>query len=237
MTSYLLLNRFRELFEGNVYLHRNSSLGDSVAQHVPEDLVRLGRSQKLVDRAAAGTRVLNTQNTRRGIVARRGDGSFGEIIPGTEPIFDPGFKVARGHVATIEIGVEVKILAKAMIKQIDRVKSDLLKQVEHFQRGGDRPITVAVVGINYADEYCSFEGDRAWPTDGKKYKHPIQEAAEAEHRIRRDIAPHYDELLILRFKATNAGAYPFEWVNTRDTELDYAAILTRVSRQYEQRFG
>lgn len=34
--------------------------------------------------------------------------------------------------ATIEIGVEVKILAKAMIKQIDRVTGDLTKQVGQY---------------------------------------------------------------------------------------------------------
>ena len=50
-------------------------------------------------------------------------------------IEDPGFAVARGPVATVEIGVEVKILAKAMIKQIDRVIGDLVKQVTHFRRG------------------------------------------------------------------------------------------------------
>jgi len=41
----------------------------------------------------------------------------------------PGIAVAFGKVATIEIGTEVKILAKAMRKQLDRVCSDLEKQI------------------------------------------------------------------------------------------------------------
>src|SRR5213078_1024979 len=31
--------------------------------------------------------------------------------------------------------------------------------------------------------YTSYEGEREWPTDGRKHKHPIQEAAEAEWRL------------------------------------------------------
>jgi hypothetical protein len=55
------------------------------------------------------------QNKRKGIEARRGDGTFGELILGERAVVDPGYKVARGPVANVEIGVEVKILAKAMI--------------------------------------------------------------------------------------------------------------------------
>lgn len=62
---------------------------------------------------------------RSGIHARRGDGSFGEIIPGSPPVRDPIFEVPRGKIATIEIGAEVKIFAKAMIKQIGRAQSDM----------------------------------------------------------------------------------------------------------------
>jgi hypothetical protein len=235
--TQLLLQRFRELFEGKKYIHRNPTLGDSVAKCLPEDLFALARSQTLVERIAGGSRVLNTQNLRRGVASRRGDGTFGELIPGAQVVRDDGFKVARGPVATIEIGTEVKILAKAMIKQIDRVMGDLIKQVEHFRRGNDRPICVAIIGINHADHCYSYERDRVWATDGKKHKHPIQEAADAERRIMAQVKPHYDELLILRYRATNVAPHPFEWVSQKDTELDYAAILTRISRQYDQRFG
>ena len=57
-----------------------------------------------------------------------------------DAIADEGFSVARGPVATIEIGVETKILAKAMIKQIDRVIGDLIRQTEEFKRRGGRAI-------------------------------------------------------------------------------------------------
>jgi hypothetical protein len=42
--------------------------------------------------------------------------------------------------------------------------------------------------------------------------------------------------LILRYRATNAAPYPFEWVNREATELDYGAALTRISREYDKRF-
>jgi len=68
---------------------------------------------------------------------------------------------------SIEVGVEVKVLAKAMIKQIDRVISDLGKQVEHFTQKSGQPICVAVVGINFSETYTSYEGLRTWPTDAR----------------------------------------------------------------------
>jgi hypothetical protein len=98
------------------------------------------------------------------------------------------------QIATIEIGVEVKILQKAMIKQIDRVTTTLIDQALHFRSRGGQPICVAVVGINQADYTVSFEGEMTWRTDGKKHKHPIQEAAEAERRLVARAAPHFDEL-------------------------------------------
>jgi hypothetical protein len=234
--SYLLLDRFRSLFDGEKYRHRDSSLGDSVAQYLPEDLHALSRSPKLHDRIARGERVLNTQNRRRGVVARRGDGTFGELIPGTTPMRLSAFGVSRGPIATVEIGTEVKILFKAMIKQIDRVMGNMLDQVVHFHEGGGKPICVGIVGLNHAPECTSYEGDRPFPTDGRTYTHPIQEAADAEARILSRVKPKYDELLFLRFRASNVAPYPFEWVDERATELDYAAILTRVTRRYDDRF-
>jgi hypothetical protein len=148
----------------------------------------------------------------------------------------PEFAVARGPVATVEIGTEVKILAKAMIKQIDRVMTDLQNQRREFQKAGGNPIAVGIVGINRAIRYVSFEGDRDYPTDGKKNKHPIQEAAEAEKRLLARVASDFDEFLILRFKATNEPPYAFEWLDVGQTEMDYGAILTRVLRKYEVRF-
>lgn len=80
-----------------------------------------------------------------GINARRADGTFGERNPSVAVMDEPGYVVARSHLATIEVGVEVKILMKAMIKQIDRVIGDMKKQVEEFRHGGGNPISVGGV--------------------------------------------------------------------------------------------
>jgi len=236
--EYRLLTEFRRLFEGQIYKHRASNQGDFVAMHLYEDLVTVKRSPKLIEAVVKRKeRVLNVQNRRRGVAARRGDGTFGEIIPGEAPIFDPGYLVSRGPIATVEIGVEVKVLAKAMIKQIDRVINDLRNQVVQFKRGGGNPICVAVVGINQADRTVGYEGDRPFPTTGKAgFPHPCQEAPEAERRLRSEVASDFDEFLVLRFKATNTPPYPFEWANYDDTRLDYAAALSRISARYQQRF-
>jgi hypothetical protein len=123
-----------------------------------------------------------------------------------------------------------------MIKQIDRVISDLTRQMEHFQRAGGNPISVGIVGVNYADRYVSHEKDKVWPTDGRKYKHPIQEAADAESRLTSRAAPAFDEFLVLRFRARNEPPYAFEWIDEQQTEADYGAVLTRILRKYEARF-
>lgn len=234
--SYRLLDQFEATFKGVRYRHRDSSLGDKIAIELFEDLVALGRSQRFQDRIADGRTAANARNTRRGIVARRGDGTFGELIPRTEAAVVRGFSVPRGQIATVEIGVEVKILAKAMIKQIDRVVSVLLKQVDHFGRGGGNPICVGIVGINYAAHCTGYEGERRFPTDGKGHKHPIQEAADAESRLIAQVKPSYDEFVILRYRATNEPPHPFEWVDSAETELDYGAVLARISSEYDRRF-
>lgn len=238
MIEYKLLKEFRGLFEGIKYEHRRSNLGDFVAMHLYEDLVAINKSHHYVINVTRMSSVLNAQNKRKGVDARRGDGTFGELIPGEEPLVDPGYKVARGPVATVEIGVEVKILAKAMIKQIDRVCGDLKHQVVHFRQkaGSSRPICVGVVGINYAEVTTSYEGDRSYRTDGRAFKHPIQEAEHARLRLLSKVHSEYDEFLILKYRATNEPPYPFGWVNERDTIQDYAAALLRISNEYQLRF-
>ena len=234
--KYALLRTFRSLFEGQRYRHRDASLGDLVASQLYEDLVALNKSQKLIHRVKHHERVVNLRNVLIGKPSRRGDGTFGELVPAAVAVTEQGLLVARGPVATIEIGAETKILAKAMIKQIDRVIGDLVKQVTHFRSGGGNPICVGIVGINFADQYVSFEGRKRWPTDGKRYKHPIQEAAEAEQRLLAKACSAFDEFQILRFKATNTKPFPFDWVDLAKTELEYSALLTRVSREYDTRF-
>ena len=133
--------------------------------------------------------------------------------------------------------MEVKILAKAMIKQIDRVVNDLRNQVVQFRRGGGNPICLAVIGVNCAARTIGYEGDRPFPTTGKAgFLHPFQEAPEAIRRLRAHAAPDFDEFLTFSFKATNEEPFPFEWLNYRETQLDYAAALARISAEYQRRF-
>lgn len=237
--TYKLLKQFEGTFVPGPYRHRNSVQGDLIAIQLYEDLLDVHRSKAFVARVEEGLSVLNAQNTRRGVKARRGDGSFGEIVPNQPPASEPPFSVMRGPIATIEIGIEVKILAKAMIKQIDRVINDLVTQVEHFKSKGGNPITVGIVGINHAPYVISFEGEREWRTDGKGHKHPIQEAAEAERRLLSLAAPAFDEFLILKFAATNDAnpACSFTWVDGKNTELDYGAALARIGARYQRLHG
>ncbi len=235
--DYTLLSEFRSLFEGRPYYHRNSSQGDRAVRYLYEDLRRLNKSALLSRRVDAKTRVLNTANKTVGIQSRRGDGAFGELVPVAVALTADGFVVARGPLSAIEIGAETKILAKAMIKQIDRVISDLRRQVEEFQKNAN-PICIAVVGVNHSARYTSFEGERSFSTDGSaRAKHPSQEAAEAIRRLQEFARPAFDEFLILKFAASNVEPFPFIWIDENDTLLQYSALLTRVSRLYDQRFG
>ena len=247
--SYRLLDEFRGLFEGKRYQHRDSSRGDWVSYHLYEDLHAIGKSGLLVTRIESREHVLCVANIRQGIAARRGDGTFGEIVPGVAPLVVPGFVVARGPVANVEIGIEAKILAKAMTKQIDRVITDLKSQVTQFRRGAGQPICVGVVGLNQAEKCSSYEGTATCPKCGHTFPrehqttgtqgflHPYQEAPAAEARLNASAQPVFDEFLILRYRATNQTPYPFEWVDYDRTFRDYGAVLTRISREYGRRFG
>ena len=231
-----LLETFCHLFDGTKYLHRKSNLGDLVAVEFYEDLLAVGKSTELPPRIATHDRVINLRNITIGKTARRGDGTLGELVPSAVAIAEKNFMVARGPTANIEIGVEAKILAKAMIKQVDRVIGDLQRQVTMFKKHGGNPLCIGFVGINWSNLYLSYEGRRRFLTDGKKYKHPIQEAADAESRLRKDALPVFDEFLILNFMATNIRPYPFAWKNYDALELEYNALLTRVSREYDLKF-
>ena len=236
--DYRLLSEFEGLFKCKVYRHRDSTQGDFVATHLYEDLLSIDRSPKYVRTVVERQdRVLNTQNLRRGVKARRGDGTLGQIIPGEAPIFEAGYAVGRGTIATVEIGIEVKILFKAMIKQIDRVMNDLRNQAQQFRRGGGDPIRIGIVGINRADYCIGYEKDRQYPTTGRGgFPHPMQESEEAEKRLEQHVRGYFDEFLVLRFKATNEPPFPFEWVDLKSLRLDYGAALTRVSSEFEKRF-
>ena len=154
---------------------------------------------------------------------------------------EPGYTVRRGAVATLDIGVEVKVLNKAQIKQINDRVAGLQKQADYFIRGRDgrargNPITVAVVAINSAEHTVGYEGDRSYRTDGRKHAHPYQEAQIVESRIRAEVAPQYDETVILRYRATNEEPFGFSWVDRGGCARDYLASLVRISSEYERRF-
>jgi len=236
MPDFKLLATFRSLFEGKPYFHRNSGLGDLVANQLYEDLIGLNKSDKLAQRVKSHERVVNLGNRTVGRPSRRGDGTFGELVPTAVAVTEAGLLVARGEIANIEIGAETKILAKAMIKQIDRVIGDLTRQVQEFKSTGGNPICVGIIAINRAPSYTGYEGEKTWPTDGKKHKHPIQEAEEAERRLLSRARPSFDEFQILRFKVTNVEPYPFEWMDYNQTAKEYGALLIRVSREYDRRF-
>ncbi len=89
---YELLKAFRELFEDRLYNHRKSTLGDYVASRFYEDLLSTDKSPKLVERINAGERVVNAKNVMTGKKARRGDGTFGELVPVAGPVTLPDAK-------------------------------------------------------------------------------------------------------------------------------------------------
>lgn len=234
--SFALLRQFEATFRNGPYIHRNSQLGNRIADCLYEDLYALGMSSKFNEGVDTQTHVLNPKGISPGIRARRGDGSFGDLIPGARSLVVPGFMVARGPTADVEIGAEVKILAKAMIKQMDRVISDLRRQADQFHEKSTTAITVGIVGINFADHYVSHEGDRRYPTDGMSGNlHPTQEAHKAERELVRAEAP-YNEFIQLGFKATNEPPFEFQWIDLKRTENDYASRLVRILRRYDATF-
>ena len=236
--TYRLLDQFRQLFDGVPYIHRASNNGAKIARCLYEDLAALGRSRVFSERITNHQSVVSTKNRARGIRTRRRDGTFGDLAPRVVPAVEPGFVVARGGIASLEIGVEVKILAKAMIKQIGRVERDLRNQVKQFQSGANNPICVGIVGINHATHCVGIEGDREFRTEGTaRARHPVQEAPEAERRLREALDTSFDELLFLSYRATNEQPYCFSWVDEDETQKDYGSALARISRDYDTRFG
>jgi hypothetical protein len=229
---YRLLEAFRGSFEGCKYIHRNQGIGNFIASHLYEDLLAVNRSPEFVSRVQADSDVVNTANRIFGRKGRRGDGTFGQLIPGERAITEAGFLVHRGPIATLEIGAESKILAKAMIKQIDRVMSDLEGQAATFRRQNPRAITVGLVGVNWSPIYTSYEGAREYPADPP----PAREAPQAIERVQQRVTGAFDELLILSFRATNVSPYPFDWVEEPQLRKEYSAALLRISNEFEARF-
>jgi hypothetical protein len=214
----------------------NRTSADLVAVQFYEDLVQLGKSTKLPQRVTAHDRVINLRNITVGKTALRGDGTLGELVPTAAAIVEKDFIVARGPTANIEVGVEAKDSGEGH-DQADRPRHRRsAASSSDVQEARGNPICVGFVGINFSTSYTSYEGRRRFPTDGKKYKHPIQEASDAEIRLRTDALPVLDEFLILKFAATNVRPYQFSWIDYDALSLEYNALLTRVSREYDVRF-
>ncbi len=226
-----LLQQFEGTFSGNVYKHRVSTTGDVIASCLYEDLLSLATSLKLVERVQGGLVAVNTSNQIKGKKGRRGDGTFGKVIPGELPALLPGFRVPRAPIATLEIGTEVKIMATKMIAQVDRVMNDLVGQAKTFKQHNRRAISIGIVGVNFADEYTGYEGDRSFDARTP----PSREAAEVVRRLE-TIKSEFDELLILKYRATNRPPYSFTWASPVDARQEYRSILVRVSDEYEARF-
>ncbi len=247
-TGYRLLTAFENLFSGTIYRHRSSTQGDRLALELYEDLyVRANQrsaTSKFVVGVDVATRVVNPRNLNYGTTARRADGTLGEIMHGALAVSEPGFVVQRGTTVITEIGVEVKILTKAMIKQIDRVCGDLTKQVAHFgEKGGSKPpIPVAIVGVNHSTAFLGYEGQRTTLADGTRqpdgmvHASPAVEASRAKADLNSKARPHYFQFLLLEFEATNMPPYPFKWVNAAKTNADYNALLSKLAYEYEARF-
>jgi hypothetical protein len=227
-----LLQAFRATFEGQRYIHRRAYTGDVIASYLYEDLHSLARSPKFVQRVEGGIVAVNNLNRIRGREGRRGDGTLGIVPPSGRTKTETDFTVVRGPVATLEIGAEVKIVATKLTAQIDRVMSDLRHQAEIFQSQTNRAIKVAIVGVNFATEYTGYEGIREHIAKSP----PSREAPEIVRRLNQFVKPNFDELVILRFRATNREPFAFEWVDEDGTRLDYGSVLVRVSDEYERRF-
>lgn len=230
--SILLLDAFRNTFAGRVYKHRVSTVGDLIASFLFEDLLDLARSPKYLARVRQDTIGVNAGNRIKGKTGRRGDGTLGEFVPSAATRVVPGYSVKRGPVATLEIGTEMKIVATKMLAQIDRVITDLNNQAEVFRRLSPDAIRIAIVGVNFAEQYTGREGRRAFQAKTP----PAREAPEIVRRINELVRPHFDELLLLKFKATNRPPYPFAWLDEEEAVLEYQSILVRVSTRYEKQF-
>lgn len=231
---FRLLDGFRQIFEGQAYRHRSSTHGDRLARLVYEDLYTLGRSALLKKRIDDIDCVVNITNRVTGIKVRRGDGTFGESLPTVPGVKEPGFLVGIGPTANVQIGIEVKIIATAMIKQIDRVITSLRDQALQFKSRNPSAITMAIIGVNHAARYSSYEGDRVFVAEGSRS--PEAEAAKAIQRLDAGAQLDYDEFIVLPFQATNSEPFPFDWMNFVSTENLYSAALIRTLRLYEARF-
>lgn len=236
MTSELL-RAFEETFKGQPYLHRISTTGDRLAAILYEDLfnycAETNSGGSYVRRIESAELVLNTLNRITGRRSRRADGTLGARVPSEQPDRLNQSRAARAPVATLQIGIEFKIIATKMTAQMDRVATDLRNQAEEFAQLNPKAIKVAIVGVNHATEYEGREGTRSF----RARRAPAAEAAAVIQFIVGRVEKQYDELMVLRFAATNIDPFPFKWVDVNATRRDYSAAILRLAGLYQQRFA
>ena len=97
--------------------------------------------------------------------ARRGDGTFGTVVPGNAPSHVTGFAVLQGMVALTQIGAEFKIIGTAHLKQIDRVLNDLTGSAVSLKEKSAKAITVGFAAVNYSEHWTGIEGTRTFPVE------------------------------------------------------------------------
>lgn len=233
--SFKLLAAFEGLFHGDVYKHRRSTLGNLVAAHLYEDLYDHGNSPTFNERVTAGKCVVNAEGSTRGVKARRGDGTFGAIVPGSHPLTAHGFIVCQGMVALMHVGAEFKIIATAHLKQIDRVLNDLTGSATSLREKSPNAITVGFAAVNYSERWTGMEGNRSFPVE-RKPQRALQASEETSRRLLQIARPAFDEFLLLKFRATNQEPFPFSWLNPSGIAADYGAALVRIADLYEARF-
>lgn len=233
--EFRLLDAFESLFLGKPYKHRISTLGNFVATHLYEDLLEHAGSNKFNERVESGKCAVNIDGSTRGVNVRRGDGTFGMIVPAHAPQHVKGFAVLQGMVALTQIGAEFKIVTTAHLKQIDRVITDLTGSAVSLKTKSPKAITVGFAAVNYSENWTGIEGTRTFPVQRKPQK-AMLESDETSRRLLELARPAFDEFMLLRFKATNQSPYPFEWLNEANTTADYAAALVRIAHEYDERF-
>ncbi len=230
--KFALLETFKFAFAGGVYRHRDSTIGNRIARQLFEDLLKHVVSSHYNEHVRDSLGVVNRGGGIHGKAIRRNDSLFGRLpagVPVKSP--PPGLRVAEGPVAEARIACEVKILAKAQQKQIDRVISDLSNFALRMKRLNKNCIKVAIVGVNHEGNYVGYEGRRPF-----RDRLRAQEPEIVTAKLRDEVVRDYEEFLILPFRATNQPPYPFRWLYAGRADLDYGAALTRIGELYQRRF-
>lgn len=163
-TTFRLLTRFEATFRQGPYKHRSANLGNRIGRELFEDLFTHAVSARLADRMRSQSEIVTVSSEIYGRKrVRRNDSFSGRPPAGELDIRTPtGCDVSEGVIAEPRIGCEVKILAKAQQKQIDRVINDLRGFGSRMRSLHARCINVAVVGVNHESEYVSYEGERQY---------------------------------------------------------------------------